>query len=78
LNHGIDFSLGLLAFVDQCLELRVHGVFSAQESVHEMFFDRETRLDGLFTRPVFSVRLALYKNLKEDGERGLYKSSQAH
>jgi hypothetical protein len=42
-----------------------------------MFFDRETRLDGLFTRPVFSVRLALYENLKKDGERDLYKSSQA-
>jgi hypothetical protein len=24
------------------------------------------------------VRLALYENLKEDGERGLHKSSQAH
>jgi hypothetical protein len=31
-----------------------------------VFFDRKTRLDGLFTRPVFSMRLALDEDLKQD------------
>lgn len=63
LDHPIHLLLRLLPLLHQLLEVLVDGVLAPEKRVHLMFLQREPGFDGLFASPVFSVRLALDKDL---------------
>ena len=63
LDHGIDFLTALFPFPEQFLELLVHSILAAKESVDLVLLDWETSLHRLLTSPVFSVRLSLDEDL---------------
>lgn len=68
LNHRVNFRLALLAFLNQCLEFLIHGVFAFKESIDQMLFDRETRLDRFLSCPIFAMSLAFHKDLRRVSE----------
>ena len=63
LDHRVDLLAALFASPEQLFKLFVHSVVATKEGIDLVLLNRETSLDGLFTGPVFSVRLSLDEDL---------------
>ena len=79
LEHAVNLLLALLPLQDERFELRVHGVFAAQERIDLVFLDRKPRFHRLLARPVLAVSFTFDEDLRNkcrDSVRTLHKGKR--